>query len=287
MPKHRILVVDGNTPELNERHVAAGGNLTGEHYARVLRSLRSDIQCTVLQAARPGGAELPPGMDLASFSGVAWTGSSLNVYNDTPPVRAQIELARAVFAAGIPQFGSCWGLQVAAVAAGGVVRANPLGRELGIARRILLNKAGIAHPMYHGKPHVFDAIAVHMDEVSELPPNATVLASNAMSTVQAAEIRHQRGVFWGTQYHPEYDLNEIATVMLRHGSRLVDAGFFADVATLQRFTTDLRTLHSNSERRDLAWLYGIGDEVLDLDRHRHELKQWLKVQVLQAVQISS
>ena len=280
MGKIKILVADGNTREVNEAHVALGGNATGEHYARVLKSLHGDVECTVVHPARAGRAELPPGVGLASFDGLAWTGSSLNVYNAGPAVRPQIELARAAFAAGVPQFGSCWGLQVAAVAAGGVVRANPLGRELGIARGIALTAAGMAHPMYAGKPAVFDAIAVHMDEVAELPAGATVLASNAMSAIQAAEIRHQAGTFWGTQYHPEYDLNEIATVILRHGSRLVEAGFFADLPTLQRFANDLRVLHANPGRKDLAWLYGIGADVLDPNRHRHELTQWLKCQVL-------
>lgn len=280
MAKIRILVADGNTRETDETHVALGGNPTGEHYARVLRSLHNDIECTVLHPARPGGAVLPAGNGLGSFSGMTWTGSSLNVYNDTPAVRPQIELARAAFAAGVPQFGSCWGLQVAAVAAGGVVRPNPLGRELGIVRRIALTPAGREHPMYEGKRTPFDAIGVHMDEVHELPAGSTVLARNDMSTVQAAEIRSQAGTFWGTQYHPEYDLNEVAAVMLRHGNRLIDSGFFADMPTLTRVANDLRALHADPARKDLAWLYGIDSDVLDPARRRQELQRWLELQVL-------
>lgn len=280
MAKIRILVADGNTRETDEQHIALGGTPTGEHYARVLQSLYADLECMVLHPARPGGAKLPNRTDLGSFAGVAWTGSALNVCDNSPAVRPQIELARAAFAAGVPQFGSCWGLQVAAVAAGGVVRANPRGRELGIARRISLTSAGMQHPMYEGKRTPFDAIAVHMDEVHVLPLGATVLAGNDMSTVQAAEIRYQAGTFWGAQYHPEYDLNEIATVILRHGHRLVESGFFADMPTLVRFANDLRTLHANPGRQDLAWLYGIGADVLDPARRRQELRQWLKLQVL-------
>lgn len=282
MAKVRVLVVDGNTRETDEKHISLGGNPTGEHYARVLTSLHDDLECTVLHPARPGGAELPAGTDLGSFSGMAWTGSSLNVYDDSAAVRPQIELARAAFAAGVPQFGSCWGLQVAAVAAGGVVSRNPRGRELGIARRITLTPAGAAHAMYQGKGTTFDAIGVHMDEVSQLPAGATVLAGNDMSTVQAVEIRHRAGTFWGTQYHPEYDLNEIATVILRHGKRLIDSGFFVDMPALVRFAADLRSLHVNPARKDLAWLYGIGADVLDPLRRRHELRRWLQLQVLRA-----
>lgn len=271
----RILVVDGNTVETDALHVAHGGNPTGEHYARVLTSLRADVECTVLHPAHPDSAGLPAGVALAAFDGIAWTGSALSVYNDSPAVRAQVELARAAFAAGVAQFGSCWGLQVAAVAAGGVVRANPRGRELGIARHIALTEAGAGHPMFQGKHAVFDAIAVHMDEVSQLPAGSTVLACNGVSAVQAAEIRHQAGVFWGTQYHPEYDLNEIAAVILRYGERLVQAGFFADMSAQMRFVSDLRCLHADPVRTDLAWMYGLGDDVLDPARRCLELKQWL------------
>ena len=41
------------------------------------------------------------------YDGVAWTGSSLTVYADTPAVKAQIELCKAVFKHKIPQFGRC------------------------------------------------------------------------------------------------------------------------------------------------------------------------------------
>ena len=279
MNRLKILIADGNTRETDAAHVAAGGNPTGEHYARVLRSLRADLECIVLHPARDG-AVLPSGAELAAFDGIAWTGSALNVYKDIPAVRAQIDLCRAAFAAGVPQFGSCWGLQVAAVAAGGVVRANPRGRELGVARRIALTHAGSAHPMFQNKHSPFDAIAVHMDEISELPPGATVLASNAVSEIQAAEIRYQAGIFWGTQYHPEYDFNEIATVILRYGSRLVDAGIFADMPTLVRYADDLRTLHADASRKDLAWLYGLSDDVLEPANRRSELKQWVEWQVI-------
>jgi GMP synthase (glutamine-hydrolysing) len=246
----------------------------------VLRMLRTDVECTVVHPAHPGGARFPAGIELRSFDGIAWTGSALNAYKDVPEVRAQVELARAAFDSGVPQFGSCWGLQVAATAVGGTVRVNPQGRELGVARKITLTKAGNEHAMFDGKRAPFDAIAVHMDEVTVLPPGASVLASNAVSMVQAAEIRFKAGTFWGTQYHPEYDLNEIATVVLRYGERLVQAGFFADMATLTRFVTDLRSLHANPMRNDLAWLYGLGQDVLDPQRRHLELKQWLNLQVL-------
>jgi GMP synthase (glutamine-hydrolysing) len=105
--------------------------------------------------AADAGAGISPGVGLGDYDGVTMTGSALNIYNGGAPVTRQIELAKTVFAAGVPFFGSCWGLQVAVTAAGGEVRANPRGREFGFARRILLNESGAAHPLFAGKPATF------------------------------------------------------------------------------------------------------------------------------------
>ena len=151
------------------------------------------------------------------------TGSALNIYNGGAPVTRQIELAKAVFAAGVPFFGSCWGLQVAVTAAGGEVRANPRGREFGFARRILLTEAGEAHRLFAGKPATFEAPTVHRDEIASLPSNAVTLATNDMG-LQAAAFTHGLGTFWGVQYHPEYDYLDIAAAAERYGTTLVREG---------------------------------------------------------------
>ena len=159
-------------------------------YADLLRRLLPDAVVDICYPADPG-ANLPIG-GLEGYDGVAITGSALNVYDGGPSIDPQIELAREVLKSKTPLFGSCWGLQVITVAAGGVVRPNPKGREIGIGRQIALTPAGRDHPMYAGKASVFDAVTVHLDEVEILAPGTTVLAANAQSDVQAAEIRRRR-----------------------------------------------------------------------------------------------
>ena len=73
--------------------------------------------------------------------GIAWTGSPLSAFEELETVTNQIEFARAAFGAGIPCFGSCWGLQVMAVALGGRVHRHPGGPEIGISRRVGLTDA--------------------------------------------------------------------------------------------------------------------------------------------------
>ncbi len=81
---------------------------------------------------------------------------------------------REAFASRVPFFGSCWGLQVAAAAAGGAVRLNPREREIGFARKITLTADGRGHTMHEGRPIAFGAPTVHSDEVGTLPPDITV-----------------------------------------------------------------------------------------------------------------
>lgn len=106
-----------------------------------------EIEATVIHPA-DSVANLARTQELALFDGVIWTGSSLTIYHDVPEVRRQIELARRCYAAGLPQYGSCWGLQISATAAGIKCEPSPNGREQGIARGVTLTPAGLRHPMY-------------------------------------------------------------------------------------------------------------------------------------------
>ena len=130
-------------------------------------------------------------------------------------------------------------MQLITVAAGGTVRANPKGREIGVGRRIALTSAGREHPMYAGKAPVFDAVTVHLDEIETLAPGTTVLAANAQSAVQAAEIEVDGAVAWAVQYHPEFSLADMAAIVRRYGQRLIGEGFFADEATRDGYVADL------------------------------------------------
>lgn len=224
----RVLVVEGNDRANTETMRALGGTPYGVQYAALLESMDPRVQCDV---ARP--SEEGPNVDLSPYAGVAWTGSAMSAYEERPEVENQIRLARRAFDAGLPVFGSCWGLQIAAVALGGAVRANPRGREIGIAPEIALAPGAQAHPMFQGRPQRFSALAVHRDEVAELPDGAQVLASNPMSAVQAMTVERDGIDFWGVQYHPEFDFHTLALIYRRLGSGLVREGACRDETEVQ------------------------------------------------------
>ncbi len=278
MSPPRLLVCEGNTADLRAKQVAAGGTIMSDGYADLLRELLPGAIVDICYPADPG-TNLPIG-GLEGYDGVAITGSALNVYDRGPEIDGQIELAREVLKAKTPLFGSCWGLQVITVAAGGTVRANPKGREIGVGRKIVLTNAGREHPMYRGKASVFDAVTVHLDEVEILAPGTTVLASNAQSDVQAAEVTVDGAVAWGTQYHPEFSLGDMAAIVRRYGSRLMQEGFFADAAARDGYVADLEALDREPGNKPLAWRYGMDETVLDKRVRSTELANWIAHQVL-------
>ncbi len=225
------------------------------------------------------GERLPQGMSLADFDGVTLTGSPLNIYSDVPAVRGQIEYAREVFKSGIPVFGSCWGIQLMTAALGGKVRLNPNGREFGVARNITLNEAGRDHAMYRGKPDAFDALCSHEDEVEALPACGRLLASNAMSRVQAAEMVDGDNCFWGVQYHPEFQFSLLAALFTSRVTKQMTEGLMRDEADANAMAADFRALGDDKSRKDLAWRYGITRDILDNGVKTAEFRNWLEFKV--------
>src|SRR5258706_4003784 len=281
MTRPRVLVIDGNRAATREQQVAAGGRPSGEGYAAVLQQL-APLDCDIVRPA-DGEVRLPDGVALADYDGVAITGSALNVYDGGAPIERQLALASAVFASGAPFFGSCWGLELAVTVAGGRVRPNPLGREFGFARRVTLNQAGRDHPMFGGKPPVFEAVTVHRDDIAQLPAGAVELAHSDMG-LQAVELRHGRGLFWGVQYHPEYGYSEIAATTLRYTAVLLEEQLFGGRPELDGFVADLRALQLNPRDRRLTWKHGLGPAMQDEQLKLAELRNWLALRVMPCFQ---
>ena len=275
----RFLVVDGYLKAAREELAAGGAAVAGELYVDMLKQASPGSECDIVYPSDPD-AGLPTGAALDSYDGIAWTGCSLTVFDDIAEVRAQIDFARACFEAGVPGFGSCWAAQIAVVAAGGKCAANPKGREMGIARKIALTPQGRAHPLYEGKDGGFDGYISHVDEITEMPEGCVHLAGNPFTNVQAVSVDYRGGKFWGLQYHPEYDLFEMARLTWCRIDKLMELGFFADRQAGEDYVALLETLHKYPSRTDIAWLLGIDDDVMDEAYRRTEVRNWLKYLVL-------
>ena len=75
-----------------------------------------------------------------------------------------------------------------------------------------------------------------------LPPGTIVTAWNAMSQVQAAEIRVGRASSGACNITPNSRLGEVAAVLRRYGQILVDDGFFASLDALETYAREVSAL---------------------------------------------
>lgn len=277
----RILIFNG-APDAAQKRIGLEGGRNNE-------ALITDALKLHEQPSRPldfftlnvaDGEQLPQGMTLSDFDGVWISGSPLNVYHlHEPAVRVQVELARQIWDLGIPTFGSCWGLQLMTAALGGTVHLNPRGREIGVARTIILSDAGRRHAMYRDKPVAFDALCTHEDEVETLPSCGAVLASNRVSRVQAAVFTEGSRSFWGVQYHPEHEFSLLAAIIASRAERFMREGLGRTLESTMAVVEDFRTLGIDPARKDLAWAYGISEDILDPKLRTLEFRNWLDAKV--------
>ena len=280
----RFLVIDGYTRSARDELTQGGASLAADLYDRMLKKCGPPgTECDLLFPS-DAGAELPTGASVEQYDGIAWTGCSLRINDASDDVARQVDFARLAFQRGIPSFGSCWAAQIAIAAAGGTIQANPHGREMGIARKIKLTPAGRGHPMYAGKADVFDAFTSHDDEVTHLPPGAVSLAGNAWTEIQAVSVVHQGGTFWGLQYHPEYDLHELARLTFCRIEKLIRQGYFRNREEALVYVGQLEALHEDRSRKDLAWQLGIDGDVMSDDVRLVEVRNWIWQLVLPSMQ---
>lgn len=251
----RVVVVDSDPAEINDRKRRLYGDSTGEAFAAAVAA--ADPECEIVIVCPYDNEALP---DLNSVDGVVFTGSAVDWNTDDARAEPLAAAMRAVFAAGVPAYGSCNGMQLAASVLGGASQASPNGREDGLAKNIRMTEAGRVHPMFEGRKDGFAVPCVHRDEVTQLPEGAVVLAGNAHTAVQAMEYARDGVRFWGVQYHPEYTLDFI-------GKRVLDWGrLHAEIAE------DLQVADRDAEA---AARLGVRFEDMQTPMRMTELRNWL------------
>jgi GMP synthase (glutamine-hydrolysing) len=209
-------------------------------------------------------SELPTAAQLEKYDGVLWTGSSLSVLDDIPDVQQQLNFADEVFKSGVPFYGSCWGMQVATVVAGGKVALSKNGLEFGISKPIDLTILGRESPLTSHRKKTYSALCIHYDEVAKTPENAIILASNAHSKVQAMTFDYKKGTFFGVQYHPEFNPSDMALIASFLSEKLVKSNAFDSLEEVQEFALSLK------EQK------GVPPEICDYQLHTQEISAWLR-----------
>ena len=248
-----ILIVESNTPDM-----LAQGKSAASYFLKTFQALDASL---ILKVACPYAAVLPDDI-YEGVDGVVYTGSGVNWATDAPeaaPLRA--EMARS-FDRNRPVWGSCNGLQLAAVVLGGKVGASPNGFEIGPAKNITRSPTGASHPMMAGREDGWAVPCIHRDEVQSLPEGARLIAGNPHSPVQAMTYEAGGVDFWGAQYHPEMSMADVA---VSTGGR----GLFSGGRDL---TADLALADTDDEA---ARRLGTSTADLVLGTRARELVNWL------------
>jgi GMP synthase (glutamine-hydrolysing) len=270
----KLLVAESETPEARQRRRDSTGQSSGETFASTLVELQPGCVVELTRPVEQGAPEWSSD-SLAQYDGIFLSGSPLHAWQDSPPVQRHKRFMQSAFASATPCFGSCAGLQIAVVAGGGTVRAKPGRHEAGLARRIWATDSGRGHPLLDGRPASWDALCVHSDEVEQLPSGATLLASNASTTVQAAEVRCGPGIFWGVQYHPEMSPGEIAAALIRQSDGIISQQLARTTDDVEAMARLLAELDDEPSRPDLLWRLGTNEQVADHTRRTLELRNFI------------
>lgn len=269
----KILIVDGNEKEASDRYIKIGMDTQYNVYSKVLKKLAKDNLEIVIIHPAISKDFIPKGFNLDNFDGVVWTGSLLNIYDQTSSILRQIEFAKYLLDNNNNIFGSCWGLQVLVTAAGGKVKKNPNGLEAVIAKNINLNQEGINHPMYTGKQSSFDSFCWHYDEVETLPDNVIILASNNISKIQSIYFENKKCNVWAVQYHPEFNSVWMSGLISQREKVLLDEGVYKNMEELNKFKNFLsKTKKYNKLKKSLS----ISNSLIDEKIHTLEIANWLK-----------
>ena len=216
----KILIVEGNTAEENGSFTEAGIKTHTESLRESLKYISNDL---IIDVVNPSSDKNIDSFNdkLHTFDGLIWGGSSLNIYNDTPEIRKQIEFMKNCQNKVKNILAICWGMQVAVTAAGGQVKkANTY--HVGIAKEIEINEYGLKHPLYKDKEKKFNSPAFNYDEVVKIPENGICLASNKINKVQSLYFQINKTRVWGLQYHPEITYEKMISLINFRRKRLIE-----------------------------------------------------------------
>ena len=121
MRNFNILIVEGNLREENKNFSEVGIQTHTESLMDSLKYFSHSLNFEVVNPSSDKNLDLV-NSKLSSYDGLIWGGSSLNIYNDTPEIKRQIEFMKECQKKVKNILAICWGMQVAVTAAGGEVK---------------------------------------------------------------------------------------------------------------------------------------------------------------------
>ncbi|WP_455925390.1 amidotransferase [Pseudomonas putida] len=137
----------------------------------------------------------PP--DHQRFDAYLITGSKADAFGDAPWITRLRSYLQTRYRQGDKLLGICFGHQLLALALGGDCARSPRGWGLGVQDYQVLQP----EPWMLPAKSTFSLLVSHQDQVTQLPPDAQVLASSGFCPVAAFSVGQQVLAFQG---HPEF-----------------------------------------------------------------------------------
>ena len=257
----KILIVEGNLKEENQNFSSSGIQTHTQSLKDSLANFTKNLEIEVVNPSSDDDINTKV-KDLNKYDGLIWGGSSLNIYNDTPEIRKQINFMRECQKKVKNILAICWGMQVAVTAAGGEVKKSNRA-HIGIANNLTINDEGLKHPLYKEKKNNFNTPAFNFDEVVKLPNNGKCLASNKVNKIQSIYFEINNNKVWGLQYHPEITYQKMIQLIEFRKDRLIETRkVFSDYNEVDKHIAfiEKEISISDSQQRMIElknWLYSL------------------------------
>lgn len=145
----------------------------------------------------------------------------------------------------IPVFASCFGFQLAVEQFGGKVILDKANMEMGIhtVQRLPIAEKDI---LFHDVSDQFWVVSGHKERAETMPEGAIVLAATQKCPFHAFKMQGKR--FYGFQFHPEVDKQDLITRITRYQNRYLE-----DDAALTSVIAG--ALHETTEASDLVYKF--------------------------------
>jgi GMP synthase-like glutamine amidotransferase len=172
----------------------------------------------------------PVPADLRGYGGLVVLGGVQDAYDAPdgtpgapwfPALKALLRVARRD---RVPTLGICLGGQLIAETFGGVVEPSDAGYEIG-PRLVGKRDAAQQDPLFGPVPFTPDVLQWHSDDITELPPEAVLLAGSPRHAHQAFRLGDR---MWALQFHIECDLAMITAWADEDPDHLADLGVDRD-----------------------------------------------------------
>jgi len=173
----------------------------GQYNQLIARRVRAEH---VFAEIRPCEKVTPADIKAAGYRGVIFTGGPNSVYDPASP-----HFDPAVLDLGIPVLGICYGHQLTAFMAGGVIAPAENGSEYG-KTTLYVEPC----PLFEGVSETSVCWMSHTDSVKVLPAGFRAVAHTDQCTV-AAMCDEKRRIF-GVQFHPEVTHTVFGTKILQN-----------------------------------------------------------------------